>query len=329
MTASDAPIQGVFAAIPTPFDERRGVDVKALEYLADYLFERGIAGLALFTEASEDALLAPEERRLIIKTVAARLKGRTKFLLFVSALSSLEAIELVKLAEPKGCAGIVLAPPRAPGIGYRELYRHVDRVAKATALPVLIMDRPENVLEALMPEELEAFVGHPGLRGVVAPSAGSAEIEAWAKRLKGREPSILSGCSVGLYAKLKVGATAAVCGLAVVASEAAGKLAKAVVQGDKGKVEKLEAQLHPVLDVLGPPAIGEPKDGVQKLASRIAKRSLAGRTTPPSYPASLLKETLRLQGLPIRADVRPPLEAPRPEVIERLRVLLREAGVLE
>ena len=30
-----APIQGVFAAIPTPFDERRGVDVKALEYLAD------------------------------------------------------------------------------------------------------------------------------------------------------------------------------------------------------------------------------------------------------------------------------------------------------
>ena len=71
MTASDAPIQGVFAAIPTPFDERRGVDVKALEYLADYLFERGIAGLALFTEASEDALLAPEERRLIIKTVAA------------------------------------------------------------------------------------------------------------------------------------------------------------------------------------------------------------------------------------------------------------------
>jgi hypothetical protein len=190
MSGGDAPIQGVFAAIPTPFDERRGVDVKTLEYLADYLFERGIAGLALFTEASEDALLAPEERRLIIKTVSARLKGRKKFLLFVSALSSLEAIELVKLAEPKGCAGVVLAPPRAPGIGYRELYRHVDRVSKATQLPVVFMDRPDNVLEALMPEELEAFVGHPPQGRL--PSAGRSDPGAAAK---GRGPILTAAPS--------------------------------------------------------------------------------------------------------------------------------------
>ncbi|MFO0727215.1 MAG: dihydrodipicolinate synthase family protein [Myxococcota bacterium] len=324
-----APIQGVFAAIPTPFDERRGVDVKALEYLADYLFERGIAGLGLFTEAAEDAFLTPDERRLIVKTVAGRLKGRKKFLLFVSTPSSLEAIELVKLAEPKGCAGVVLGPPRLPGLGYRELYRHLDRVAKATALPVLFLDRPDSVLDALMPEELAAFLGHPALKGVVAPSAGPAEVEAWGKRLKVKPPTILTGCTVGLAVRAKAGATGAVCAVAVVASEAAAAIAKAVAADDKHKAEKLEAELLPVIDVLGPPAIGEPKDGVQKLAARIAKRSLLGRTVPVSYSPALIKETLRLQGLPIRADLRPPLEAPRPEVIERLRLLLRESGVLE
>ncbi len=324
----EAAIAGVFAALPTPFDERRAVDVKALDHLVDYLLERKLAGLALLTEAAEDVLLGADERRTIIKAVATRLKGRRKLLVGVSTPSSAEAIELGKLAEQKGATGIVLGPPRVPGIGYRELYRHVDRVARAVGVPVLLLARPGNALDGLLPEELEALLGHTALKGIVAPHASSAHVELWAKRLKGRSAAVLAGASLAASRALKAGATGFVCGMATVAPEQAAELWAAIHGNDRPAAERLEVQLAPVVEALGPPVVGESKDGVHKLAVKIARRTLEGTQLAPSYPFALLKETLKLQGHPIRADVRAPYESPRPEIVERLRVLLSQGGVL-
>lgn len=326
--ASEPVSGGVFAALPTPFDERRAIDVKALDHLVEYLGERRLSGFALLTEAAEDALLGAEERRLILKTVAARLKGRRKLLVMLSTPASVEATELGKLAEQKGAQGLILAPPRVPGIGYRELYRHLDRVARGVSIPVLLLARPGNALDALLPEELEAIVGHAALKGVLAPHISTAQLEAWAKRFKGRGAAIFGGSSLTATRAVKAGATGFVCGMATVAPDMAGELWTAIGTQDRGTADRLEAQAAPVVDALGPAIAGEVKDGVHKLATKIAKRALEGAGVAPSYPFALLKETLKLQGHPIRADVRPPYESPRPETIERLKSMLAQGGVL-
>jgi 4-hydroxy-tetrahydrodipicolinate synthase len=326
--STEAAISGVFAAVPTPLDESRAIDVKALDHLVDYLVERKIAGLALLTEAAEDALLAPDERRLILKTVTARLKGRRKILVSLSTPASGEAIELARQAEQKGAAGVILGPPRVPGIGYRELYRHLDRVARAVTIPVLLLARPGNALDALLPEELEAIAGHGSLKGVHAPHASAAQIEAWAKRLKGKGAAVLGGSSLTASRLVRAGATGVVCAMATVAADTASELWSAVGAQDKATIDRIEGQVAAVVEALGPPIVGETKDGVAKLATKIAKRSLESAALAPSYPFALIKETLKLQGHPVRGDVRAPYESPRPEVIERLKALLARGGVL-
>src|SRR5262249_11382469 len=137
-------LEGIWAALPTPFDDGGRIDQKALDHLLDYLTPRDVAGFALLTEAAEDPLLAPEERRQLIGSVAARLGGKKPFVVAISAPATREAVELSKLAHQKGAAGILLSTYRLPGLGYRELYRHLEKVAKSTALPVILVVRQEN-----------------------------------------------------------------------------------------------------------------------------------------------------------------------------------------
>ncbi len=326
--SSEAAISGVFAALPTPFDERRALDVKALEHLVDYLVERRLAGLALLTEAAEDVLLGADERRLILKTVAARFKGRRKLVVVLSTPSSSEAIELGRFAEQKGAHALILGPPRVPGIGYRELYRHLDRVARAVSVPVLLLARPGNALDGLLPEELEAILGHASLKGVVVPHASTAQLDGWAKRFKGRGAAILGGASLAASRAVKAGATGFVCGMATVAPDTAAELWAAIGSNDRATADRIEAQAAPVVEALGPLIATEAKDGVQKLATKIAKRALEGASLAPSYPFALIKETLKLQGHPVRTEVRAPYESPRAETVERLKVMLAQGGVL-
>lgn len=325
---SESPIQGVFAALVTPFDESRAIDAKALDHLIDYLAGREIHGFALLTEAAEDVMLSADERRTLLKNISARLKGRKKILVMVSSPATNEATDLVRFAEGKGASGILLAPTRVPGIGYRELYRYLDRIVRATALPVLLVARPGNALKSLLPEEVTTLISHAGLKGIVAPQAAPSAIEGWAKRFKGREASILGGCSLALSRAMKAGANGVVCALATVASEQAATAWKSFAAEDHARVAQIEALTAPVVEMMGPPIVTEAKDGVQKLATKIAKRSLEGPVIAPSYPFALIKETLRLQGHPIRADVRPPYEPVRPDFTERLKATLQEGGLL-
>src|SRR6185436_19379341 len=103
---------------------------------------------------------------------------------------------IVKLAHARGAIAVILAPYRVPGIGYRELYRHLDRVAKSTELQVLIDVRAENAFDALAPEEISTLAKHAGLKGVFASDAGKPALETWSKRMRKRSGVLMSGSSL-------------------------------------------------------------------------------------------------------------------------------------
>ncbi|MCK6552830.1 dihydrodipicolinate synthase family protein [Myxococcota bacterium] len=327
--ASGGTLDGVYAALPTPFDDGGRIEQKALDHLVDYLLSQRLQGIALCTEAGEDPLLDPEERRHLITSVTARVKSKKGVLLSISAPSTREAVELAKLAQQKGVTGVILAPHRLPGIGYRELYRHVDRVAKAVEIPVLLASRPEGAVDMLAPEELATLAKHPTLKGAFVAEPRAASIEPWVKRYRKRDgAAVLSSCALSFSAPAKVGATGSVCGLAILASDHASKLWDAVQKKEQDFVDKLEKKLAPAVDLLGPPKGGDELDGVHRLAARIAQRSLDGSQMAPVVPFALVKEALRLQGHPIKSRVRTPYEPVSGEASERLKGVLRVSGLL-
>ena len=326
--SGSAPILGTWAGIVTPFDDRRRLDLAGFKHLVDYLAGRDVEGVALLTEAGEDQLLQPEERKQLVKAVSAGLAGKKPFVVFISAVGSLEAVDLARIAEAKGAAAVVLSLPRAPGIGYRELYRHLDRMARSVTVPILLLDRPGGVLESLQPEELVTLVGHESLVGVVAPHATGAEIGRWKSRFGDRASSILSGCSLSALEATRAGAVGTVCAMACVASEQAHRLHGLIADGDNKAAEQLESSLSAAVELMGPPSATAPLDGLKKLATRIANRPLQQPALPTSYPAPLLKAALKLQGHPVRAEVRPPLETARPPTVEKLKAVLQRSGIL-
>lgn len=321
-------VAGVFAALVTTFDERRELDLDAMRGLLDYILGQRLAGVALFTEAAEDALLTVAERRSLLEAVSKAVSGKKQLVVFLSAASTLEAVEFAKQAEGAGAAALVIAPPRLPGVGYRELYRHVDRIVRAAQGPVLLADRPGNALASLEEEELAALVRHVELAGVFAPHAGPSEFDRWRRYLGDDDKLLVAGTSLRLSTLKPHGVEAAVCGLSLLVPSQAEKAWSAHQNDAASTANEVLRQTKPLLQHLGPPSLEAPDDAVKKLAKKIARRSLERPDLPSTYPAPSLKEALVLQGHTLRAEVRPPYERLKPEQKERLRAILKAGGAL-
>lgn len=321
-------VAGVFAALVTTFDERRELDLAAMRGLIDYVLEQRTAGVALFTEASEDALLTAEERRRLLEAVAGAVSGKKQLVVCLSAASTLEAVELGKLAEGAGAAALVIAPPRLPGVGYRELYRHVDRIVRAASVPVLLADRPGNALASLEEEELAALVRHVELAGIFAPHAGPSELDRWRRYLGDEDKLLVAGTSLALQPLRSHGVEAAICALSLLVPSQAERAWSAHQNDSSAAAAEVIKQTKPLVQHLGPPSGEVPDDALKKLAKKIAKRSLERPDLPSTYPAPTLKEALVLQGHTLKAEVRPPYERLKPEQKERLRAILKAGGAL-
>jgi dihydrodipicolinate synthase/N-acetylneuraminate lyase len=265
---------------------------------------------------------------MLIRLVAQMARSDHGVLVRIGSASSRDAGELAKVAETAGARAVSLKLPRLPGVGYRELYRHVDHVCRAVKIPVLLHTQKGDGLESLQMEEFETLVNYKGLQGVLAPQAASDEILRWKKWFDGRGGAVLSGCSLSIRATYDAGACGLVCGLYALAPEAADALASAYRQGEKAQIKKLEKKWSAARHLLGPRLRADPPAGLQKIAAKIAKRSLEDKILPTTYPAPLIKAALKLQGHGIRSEVRPPLETLRASAFDAFEAQLRKVGVL-
>lgn len=329
MSGAPVPFASLYVALPTFFDAQGKVERAGLELLVGYLRQHGVGGVALLTEAAEDPFLMPDERRALVERVGAKLQGQGGLLVAVSAPNTREAVDLARFAESKGATGILVSPLGVPGLGYRELYRHVDKIARGVSLPVFITTRPHDAVDALAPEEQATLAKHPGLSGAFLPQAPPAQVKVWARRFKGREASLFGGCALTFASAARAGATAVICGLSVLAVEASQKLLEGVKRGDVNVVRKLQRVVEPAVAFLGPPRPPEEQPGVEKLAAKLAQRSLTRSDAEPWVPFGLIKAGLELQGhKKISTLVRPPSEQPSPERLQKLQQVLRGSELL-
>ncbi|MEQ9504497.1 MAG: dihydrodipicolinate synthase family protein [Deltaproteobacteria bacterium] len=328
MSESAIPFASVFVAAPTPFDDGGAVDDAALIHITDYLARRDVAGIALLTEAAEDAVLTAEERTKIVERVHKRLAEKKSTIVSISAVSTREAVDLARHAEQCGTHGILLALHRIPGLGYRELYRHLDRVSRAVTVPTYLSLRSDNAADCLTPEELATLGQHERLAGVFVPDAPAEKTRAWAKRMKAKEGTVFAGCALTFPEAARSGANAVICGVAMLATEQSTRMMGAVERGDVDMIRRLEKKLKPGIEVLGPPRPPGEEGGVKRLANRLAQRPLDGLLLRPTVPFRLIKKGLQMQGHPVKPHVRPPFEEVGNEEAERFKTVLRSSGIV-
>lgn len=318
----------LLVALPTTFDEKGQLDGTSLERLLAYFQDRSIDGVVAFHDASEDAQLLPDERKTLLQIITKRISAPKEVWVTVRSSWTRQAVDAIREAESAGAAAILLAPPLVPGIGYAELYRHVERAARATKLPVHLWISPLSAFAVLAPEELDVLVEPEGVAGAVLGEGSPALAEVWSRRMAAREGRVSWPCAFTFDEGFEAGANGVVCGLSALGAEQAVRFVSSVTQREDRTVRSGRKKFKPLVDMLGPPRFDEEPDVLQRWATWLARRPLDGGVVEPVVPFRFIKEGLRLQGHGIRSLVRPPFGPLTDAERERLKTLLRSSGLL-
>jgi len=148
----------------TPFDAAGGLDLAGAVTLARYLTSHGSEGLVVTGTTGEGSTLSDEERVAVWREVASAVD--VPVLAGATSNDTRHSIELVKLANDTGVAGILAVAPYYNRPSQAGVAAHFRAIAAETALPIVLYDIPvrtgrkiatETILE--LAGEVENIVG--------------------------------------------------------------------------------------------------------------------------------------------------------------------------
>jgi 4-hydroxy-tetrahydrodipicolinate synthase len=138
---------GIIAAALTPFTPERRLDVAALERQIDYVIDecRAAAVSIGAVETAEYTVLAPADRRELIRRGVAAVRRRVPCIVGVSHPHLPTALELIELAEACGADAVQALAPQRPWGGApatAEVVGYFEELLRHTRLPLVVYLNP-------------------------------------------------------------------------------------------------------------------------------------------------------------------------------------------
>jgi dihydrodipicolinate synthase/N-acetylneuraminate lyase len=149
MNPHPAWLHGLFAVLPTPMVAGGHLDLESLDRVVDHYLAGGATGLVPASIAGEGHLLDEHERQLVIERVARRSAGRAPVIVGVLDDHTHLALALARVAADCGASGLLVKPPVGDAAA---VLAHVDTIARALRLPIILMDHPK--FGGLLPVDL-------------------------------------------------------------------------------------------------------------------------------------------------------------------------------
>ena len=144
MNRDDVDWRGYWPACPTPFTADGAYDAGAHRALIDWYVGEGMHGLFVNGTTGEWFSQSHEERRLVAETAAAAVAGRVTLLVGVTSYTAREAAELARHALGAGADGVGSTPPPYAKTLPDETVRYYSDLAAAVDRPVMIYNWPHG-----------------------------------------------------------------------------------------------------------------------------------------------------------------------------------------
>lgn len=145
-------LKGICVPICTPFDKSGdNVDEGALTAHVDRMVEAGVHILLTCGGTGEFAYLTEVERRRIHAVVGKHLRGRARFVVQASAISTRDTIENAKAAQDLGADALMILPPYFEGPTMDGVMWHYEQVARAVKTPIVVYNIPQNTNRDVTP----------------------------------------------------------------------------------------------------------------------------------------------------------------------------------
>jgi 4-hydroxy-tetrahydrodipicolinate synthase len=294
--AKHSTIEGCLTALVTPFDGGK-VDFPALAKLVDWQIDNGVDGIVSVGTTGESATLDVDEHVAVIAATVKAARGRVPVVAGAGGNATSEALALTRASEQAGADALLHVTPYYNRPSQEGLYRHFEAIAKSTKLPIILYNVPTRTACDMLTDtvvrlcELDNIIGIKDATGNLV--RGSELVAKCGDRI-----TILSGDDGTTFPLYAVGARGVISVVSNVAPRAMSDMWDAVKAADwaRGK------QRHHELRVLSQMLFAEPSPAPTKAAL-----ALLGRCTP---------------------EVRLPLVAASPGLVEQLRGELRAQGLL-
>jgi 4-hydroxy-tetrahydrodipicolinate synthase len=237
---------GSFVALVTPF--RAGaVDLAALDELVQYHLAAGTQGIVPIGTTGESPTLDAEERAAILRVVVGRCRGRIPVVAGTGTNDTRKSIVYTRQAKELGADGALIVNPYYNRPTQEGLFRHVEAIAKAVDLPIVLYNIPGRTAVALAPETIARLAGVPG---IVAIKEATGHVETVTQIRQVCSLAVLSGEDALNYPILAMGGQGIISVVANILPRECADLCDAMRRGDAAKGLMLHEKLYPVAKAL-------------------------------------------------------------------------------
>jgi len=301
--------RGVIPAVLLPFHDDLSIDERTFcAHLRDVASVEGLSALTINAHSTEVASCSFDEQRRVLEIAIDEVGSRIPLVHGVYAEGSLEAARTARMATEGGASALLCFPPGPFTLGQRPemAVEHFKRIAGASDLPLIVFQYPLATGQGYPLATLQKIIDAvPSVRAIKDWSANPALHERQIRVLQSLRPTVhvLTTHSAWLFSSLVLGCDGLLSGSGSVIADLQAQLFRAVQANDLAAARGLHARITPTAEVF----YAEPWIDMH----------------------NRMKEALVLLGKLPRAVVRPPLVRISADEIERIRLALVSAGLLE
>lgn len=250
MTPMD--LAGVFAPIPTPFDQHDQVDTARLSAAIARWCRRPLTGFVVLGSNGEAVMMDDFEADRVIVSAREAVPRDRRFIVGTGRESTQAAIKATKRAAEHGADAVLV---RTPGFFKTQMtteafVRHYTAVADASPVPVLLYNFTALTGVDLLPAAVSRLATHPNIVGMKESGGDVARIADLVTGTPG-DFQVMAGTASTFYPALCVGATGGILALSCVAPDACMRVYELTRAGRHADALAVQRQLVPLARLLG------------------------------------------------------------------------------
>ena len=300
---------GVIPAVILPFHDDLSIDEAGFrKHLRDVTATDGISAITINAHSTEVASCTFEEQLRIHAIAQDEVGGKTPIVHGIWADGSLEAARIAKAATAGGASALLVFPPAPFTMGQNAAMaiEHFKHIADASDLPIIAFQYPLATGQGYPNDTLLRMIDEIPTLKAIKDWAGTPQQHEWhVRNLQNlsRPFTVLTTQSSWLMASLSFGCKGLLSGSGSVIPDLQAQLFKAMQAGDLKAAQAINDRIYPLASVF--------------------------YSQPWVDMHNRMKEALVLLGRLPRAVVRPPLVKIERAEVERIRLALVQAGLLQ
>ena len=136
--------KGVFPILVTPFDDHGNLDLESFDRTVRFMADIGVNGVTIIGVLGESNRMLDTEREQLIKTAVGAAEGRIPVIVGTSYSGTRATLELSRMAESLGAAGVMVTPSRESVPNEDRIFEFFQQVAEGISIPIVVQDHPAS-----------------------------------------------------------------------------------------------------------------------------------------------------------------------------------------